>query len=364
MIFQAAPRTPFDKPILRVARPEPPDVWTLRRVCDELLEDDCVGCKPTTIEGYMRDVDYFEQWAALTPDGQRLGQPLTIDAIDSRAVKSFIRWIIEDRELSASTAVKAKNTIARLVRLAGDNGHEVKTIHARGPRVRSREKYYIDDLQVTQLWTTAGAMQWPRLGPPPSVFWRAAIVLYLTYGMRVQDLIAYQPDKRPITWGAISLDPRSPNPEGRSENALGWLTYTAAKTGRRYYLPLTKYTRAAVDRLWKAASGSGGDWHARPKDRPLLPCPTGHGLGRNWRLLQRLAHVSRPDGAPYWLEDFRKTCATYLYQVEPELAYLVCGWSTAASRVAHGHYINGEPALVQLMHSVPWPRCFDDWLDP
>jgi integrase len=183
----------------------------------------------------------------------------------------------------------------------------------------------------------------------------------VAYLRMVGDMINNDCHKQPITWGDITLTTRTPNPEGRMDWELGWLHYTASKTGREYYLPLTRHARAAVDRLRKHAIDSIGS-DELPSDRPILPCPTGHGLTNAWKLLQATARVAKPTSQPYQLEDFRKTCATYLSEHHAELPYHVCGWSLEGSRVAHRHYINSQRTLVEHLPTAPRPGCFDDWL--
>ncbi len=101
-----------------------------------------------------------------------------------------------------------------------------------------RGKIYLDELQIACLWSAAEGMSWPakesrlrtgstfnRTGLPPSTFWRATLILLRTYGMRVQDLVAYERDKIPITWADICFDPRTPNPHAaRSGRSVGCIT--------------------------------------------------------------------------------------------------------------------------------------------
>ncbi len=370
-----------DRPLLRIHQPIDldRDRLTLRAAYEEFLVPEIAGTATSTRSDYARFVEYWEQFEKLAHSAQaaqtqpdldpRTTHPWFISDITSRVVSAFTHWLINDQRLSLSTADKACKAVKRIVSLAGQEGIPVNHIRTKPLRPKPAAKHYLDELQIACLWSACNDTHWPSQnrrrtfdgsGMPPSTFWRSVLIMLRTYGMRVQDLVSYTSDKRPITWGDVSLNPRTPNPEGRLDWELGWLHYTASKTGREYYLPLTRYTRAVIDRLRHHAIASVG--HELPVDRPILPCPTGHGLTNAWKLLQATARIAKPNGNPYQLEDFRKTCATYMSEHHAELAYHVCGWSLEGSRVAHRHYINSERTLVEHLPTAPMPRCFDDWL--
>lgn len=375
-----------DRPLLRLHAPatEAPARITLRYAYDEYLVPELLGVEDSTRSDYERYIltyweDFerhaqtsaqFAQPAQAQPElNPRMGHPWVLAEISSRVVSAFAQYL-KSQELGPSTINKAVNAVKRVIDLAGQEGHQVNAIKVRPLPVKAAQKHYLDDLQIQQLWSAANGAQWPSQigqrrargsGMPPSTFWRAVLILLRTYGMRVQDLVAYESKKEPILWSDITFSARTPNPEGKCDWELGWLHYTASKTGLEYYLPLTRHARAAIDRLAHYARlACGGEL---PADRPILPCPTGHGLNNTWKLLQATAHVCKPTGGLYQLEDFRKTCATYLDEHSPELAYHVCGWSQVGSKVAHKHYINAERKLVASLPSAPMPGCFDEWLE-
>lgn len=379
MISQPSP----DRPLLRLHAPESrPDRVTLQWAFEEYLVPELTQVRDSTRADYYRFLGYWADFeAASMPSTQssqpaqtqpkqdpRISHPWVLAEITSRVVSAFSQWMTV-QELGPSTINKAVNAVKRVIELAGQEGHQVNAIRVKPLRAPAAKKHYLDDLQIQQLWTAAGGALWPSpvgrrrtpgSGMPPSTFWRAVLILLRTYGMRVQDLVAYESRKQPILWADITLSQRTPNPEGKCDWELGWLYYKASKTDREYYLPLTRHARAAIDRLaMHARAACGGEL---PADRPILPCPTGHGLNDTWKLLQAAARVSKPGGELYQLEDFRKTCATYLDEHCPELAYHVCGWSAVGSKVAHKHYINAERKLVASLPTAPMPGCFDDWM--
>lgn len=385
--MSAASQPSSDRPLLRLFTP--PEIsasqLTIRFAYEEyLIPDLAPDVKDSTKSDYARWIgqwEEYEQWVAQStqiaqPTEQsslnpRMAYPWVLTDISSRLVSGFSQWLLDSRSLSKSTAGKAQNLIKRVIELAAQEGHKVNPIKVKTMKPAPAAKHYIDDLQMACLWLECDAQSWPPQkqrrtfagsGMSPATFWRCVLIMLRCYGMRVQDLVSYQKHKEPILWRDITLTPRSPNPEGRVESPLGWLHYVASKTGREYYLPLTPITRVAIDRLRAAAIAAIGP--EIPPERPILPCPAGHGLTDGWKLLQARARVSKPSGEHYDLEDFRKTCATYLDEYCDELAYHVCGWSTPGSKVAHKHYINSERKLVAKLPDAPIPNCFRDWLPP
>ncbi|MFO0943560.1 MAG: hypothetical protein U0930_22725 [Pirellulales bacterium] len=385
-----------DRPLLRLHQPPSIDFnrMTIRTAYEEYLVDEIRDCKPTTQADYAKYVEYWEQFEqqviAANREPSQSSQPTQVQPesdprmldpcvicvlsdINSKLVAAFISYLQSELKLSASVTNKAKNCIKRIIELAGQEGCVVNPIRTKAISTKAAPKHYIDDLQLAALWAACNGQTWPIREPrrsfggsgmPPMTFWRCVLILLRTYGMRVQDLVSYSKSKEPVKWRDITLTARTPNPDGRLSWELGWLHYTASKTGREYYLPLTRHTRNAIDRLRAcaiAATGSEDLIH----DRPILPCPTGHGLTNHWKALQAAARVSKPNGEHYDLEDFRKTCATYLSEHREDLPYHVCGWSLeGGSRVAHRHYINGERILVEHLPTAPMPGCFDEWLEP
>ncbi|MCA9134927.1 MAG: hypothetical protein KDA45_17280, partial [Planctomycetales bacterium] len=268
----------------------------------------------------------------------------------------------------------------KVLSLAADEGIEVQRVRPpRHMRTTTRPRYYFDDAAVEQLWRAAGSLAWPpaRVAKPrkgtvfvgsgvdPADFWRSLFILLRNYGMRVQDLVAYAARKRPLMWGDVHFDARSPNPESLETWPLGWLYYRAAKTadssGKEYYLPMTVSARAAIDRLRAGAQQLHGQ--RIPSDAPVFCCPKSHGLTAGFKALQKLAGVATRSGEPYELEDFRKTVATYSATVDGDLPHALCGWGPGGG-VKTRHYQQPEPLLVRKLHQVPLPSCFAEWTNP
>ena len=370
---------------------------TLREAFDEYVAPET---SKTTTSGAQSDnerfLGYWEEYQGILERGDtrtentRTERPYAsgppIKEIRSRDVAAFRDWIVAPvlsggRGLANSTSSKAVKLLKRILRLAAED-YDVRSINTKTLTTKAAAKHFLRADEIEALWSVADRQRWPAQhangrfvgsGLPPGDYWRAILILASAYGMRVQDLARYSKRPKPphytqrrydpICWRDVFFDVRSPHPEGRSENALGWLTYCASKTGREYCLPMTRPVRAAIDRLAAAACDSLNCSSADlPGERPILPTPLAtRGMSEAWRLLQAAAGVSNPDGEPYDLKSFRKLTASTLQAVHADLPYIVCGWSTARSDVAAKHYLSSEETLVKFLPQVNYPACFDQW---
>ncbi len=230
-----------DRPLLRIHQPIDldRDRLTLRAAYEEFLVPEIAGAATSTRSDYARFVEYWNGSRCLRIP-LRLPKPTGFRPTDYRSVVHkrhhlarrfcFTHWLINDQRLSLSTADKACKAVKRIVSLAGQEGISVNHIRTKPLRPKPAAKHYLDELQIACLWSACNDTHWPSQnrrrtfdgsGMPPSTFWRSVLIMLRTYGMRVQDLVSYSSDKRPITWGDVSLNPRTPNPEGRLDWELG-----------------------------------------------------------------------------------------------------------------------------------------------
>lgn len=420
--MSAASHLPSDRPLMRLFDPGiDAETMTVARAHELFRMPILLNRSKSHRLSGVAALERWEEFERRIRDlGQRIHYPLPIKDITSSYMRAFQEWLQATTTLGPAMINKTVMEIMSTIALAGDDGHEVRTVRCKRLPEPTGAKIYFDDLQMSQLWIASGEMDWPAkqvdkpragasfcgTGLEPSTFWRCAMILLRTYGMRVQDLAAYESDKTPVTWREICLTAKTPNPHGRAEWPLGWFTYRSGKMesrgGRQYYLPLTQYTRAAIDRLYAAAltraQSLGLD--AVPGDWAVMPCPRGGALSRQWQLLCEKANVFRPieaigieemgdkwlakttvsskkcssrEEAEQWLaderyyvmEDFRSTVATFLSAIEESLPNKVCGWTDGNKiNTARKNYINDEPVLLKYLPSAPMPKCFDDWLEP
>jgi hypothetical protein len=412
---------PSDRPLMRLFDPGiDSETLTMSRAHELFRQPQLLNRSKSYRQDCLRALAKWEEFERRIHElGQRITYPLPIKDVTSSYMRAFQEWLLATTTLGPSMINRMVREILTTIALAGDDGHEVRTVRCKRLPEPTGAKIYFDDLQMSQLWAACGEMQWPvklvdkpRVGSSfcgtglePATWWRCVLILLRTYGMRVQDLLAYEPDKTPVTWREISFQSKTPNPHGREEWPLGWFTYRSGKMesrgGRQYYLPMTRYTRVAIDRLHAAALSRAQSLglDAVPGDWLVVPCPRGGAVTRQWCSLCEKANVFRPieavsieelgdkwlakttvsskkcatrEEAEQWLlderyyvmEDFRSTVATFLSAIEESLPNKVCGW-TDGNKINTGrkNYINDEPVLLKYLPSAPMPRCFDDWLD-
>jgi len=419
--MSAASHHPSDRPLMRLFDPGiDAETLTISRAHELLRMPQLLNRSKSYRLDCLRALVKWEEFEGRIRElGQRIVYPLPIKEVTSSFMRAFQEWLLATTCLGPSMINRMVREVLTTIALAGDDGYEVRTVRCKRLPEPTGAKIYFDDLQMSQLWIAAGAMDWPAplvkarvgsdfhgTGLEPSTFWRCVLIILRSYGMRVQDLVAYESGKASVTWREISLGSKTPNPHGREEWSLGWFSYRSGKMesrgGRQYFLPITQHVRAAIDRLHAAAfvraQALGLD--AVPSDWPVIPCPRGGALTRYWQLLCEQAKVFRPieaigieqvadkwvakttvskkehwtrEAAEQWLidetyfvmEDFRSTVATYLSAIEESLPNKVCGWTDGAKvNVGRKNYINDEPVLLKYLPSAPMPRCFDDWLSP
>lgn len=326
------------------------------------------------VERHLRSWETFwVSYKASTPKKQRITYPL-LPGIKREHLEIWRRHLLST-SLANRTVNKYLGTIRTL--LVNAENHTVLKSRPRLERLPERKKFndrklYFRDQQFDALMLSAASLRWPSpttIGMPTGTWWQCALVLYRSYGFRVQELLAYERGKQPLTWENICLDAETPNPMSEETNEFGWLFYTPPKTKRfkaePIYLPLTRYTRAAIDRLAAVPHG--------PTDQLFRMPRAQQSFFRAWYELLDLAKVKpKIPGVQFCPYHFRKTCATHLSRHKNGLATAVCRWGSSRdhdgegsreAQVAMDHYICDDMLLREL-HTAPWPSSFEQILNP
>jgi hypothetical protein len=279
----------------------------------------------------------------------------------------LVQWrrdLLGGGKFNARTINKHLGTIRSIMVAADKNGlMKFRPKLEQLPSISTDEvrKIYLKDEQIDRLMESADSLTWPPreiTGLEPAQWWRCALVLYRTYGFRTQELLAYEAGKKSLTWWNIALGVESPNPASDLQNEHGWLFYVPPKTQRKkptpIYLPLTCFTRAAIDIL---KTGKDVDvFHA------LFPMPRSQErFMAEWNRWFDVAGVKpKVPGARFKPYCLRKTCATHLSQHYRGLATAVCRWGSDGNeaKVATDHYISDDLLLQQLL-TAPMPKSFE-----
>lgn len=225
-------------------------------------------------------------------------------------------------------------------------------------------KYYLRGDQMAALYRACDYAVWPVVNAPD--LWRTLVVMFLLYGFRTQELVSFGPRHKALTWGQISWDVETPNPEGQAMCDHGWFCYTPQKQlGEKpqpLYLPLTDVAAAHLRAI-------------RPRDvAPLMPVFSFPRCNKKfypqWNALVQLAKL-KPKGAAdakYLPKHLRKSCATMLNNHRLGLGELVMGHADrelqgpitlgGGSDVHAIHYNNPEQAIVDGLTSLSLPEEF------
>jgi hypothetical protein len=322
---------------------------------------------------------WYEFW-----NEQRIIYPLLVTKVKRENLEEWRRHLStatkynRGKPLAARTVNKHLASLRQI--LVAAEKHEIIGTRPRVEQLRHRKaaaKHYMTDEQIDRLWVAADKLNWPSTNQLPARdWWRAALILWRTYGFRTQELIAYEASAAEfcLCWSAVSLDEETPNPEGTAKNKWGWMVYVPRKQSwakpEPLYLPLTKHTRAVIDRLGNLERSAypllaSQAEQAAKLTGPLLPCPRAASrFYAMWSAWLSIADVRpKTDGATYDPKSLRKTCATMLDRHAKSLAEAVVGWGErTGSSVAQTHYIADELWLVDQLTTAPMPSSFDAWL--
>jgi hypothetical protein len=230
--------------------------------------------------------------------------------------------------------------------------------------VKAAAKLYFTQEQVAQLYLAADAADWPKIGRlTAGDFWRVCFVLFFNYGFRTQELVAWEPDHRPLRVGNFFFEPPTPHPDGHAENQWGWLAYTPQKQQRfkprPLVLPLNEVAHAHVQLVLRSRRLTA--------DEPLLPIPKcGRSFYAAWSQIVRAARIKpKPalDGTPraFALRHFRKTATTWLNVHRPGIAPHILGHAAredGGSDVSERHYDNHELRILDALLTAPQPPAF------
>lgn len=282
-----------------------------------------------------------------------------VKKIERHHMEDWRRKLV-DSGLSPRTANKHLATVRRILIIASNNNiirHRPKLESL--PEPKGTQKLYLRNEQIDALFDAASGLRWPPGTVAAADWWRCALIMYRTYGFRTQELLAYESSKRPLTWQAIHYNPESPDENSNEMCDFGWLSYVPPKTKKKkpdpITVPLTKYTRAALDIMAQAKTS---------EDSQLFPSPRHQErFFETWYGWLKAANVTpKNPELVFQPRHLRKTAATYMNQHRPGLATAVCRWGKSVEAdVAQDHYIAND-LLLRELHNVEVPKSFEAFL--
>jgi integrase len=293
------------------------------------------------------------------------------------------------RPVSARSANKTLGAIEQVVNAAAET-EDLSAVRVRKidalPQV---DRLVLPDDALARIFAACDGATWParaadgRPTAPAPIVWRFIVVMLANYGMRTQDLVAYESHLHPLVWSNVSDSPESPHHDGQMRSDGGWLVYVPDKTARAKPDPLVLPINAAA-RHWLDALAEATPT-GRDPDRPIVPVTyCARDFYGQWRALVSAAGVKpKPrldvtSGRPrltdrqYKLKHLRCTAATRIENHGATLGYpgvgqLVTGHApdrspgsrnAERSDVFGKHYYSPERALIETLTSIPQPAGF------
>lgn len=284
------------------------------------------------------------------------------------------------RRVTPRSLTKSLQALEQIVQMAIEDRtlDQIGIIRIRKCEVpRQIGKLVIGDDHLAAIMSACDSATWPHMTTDrrpidAPEFWRCAIALYATFGMRTQDLCRYDNRKRPIRWGCVSPPGPSPAEDGIAESDYGWITWVPNKTRSRkafpMTLPLSPAARYWIDR-WQDAVGSPAP------DDPMFEMPmTKDSFYAQWsRICKSAAAKPKPkimfddQGNPtstdrdYLIKHLRSTAGTRANDHGCEIDYPDIGrWITGhvSNDVFERHYRSKEKAIMAVIETLPMPPGF------
>ena len=324
----------------------------------------------STVRGISREVSRWNAWWRTVTS-----EPLPVAKIRRKHLELFRTWLAENGA-SIPKQNGAVRAVSQVLRTAVR--HEILThavsleaLHHRGVS----PKVYPSNEELDRVWRACDKMRWPRrdsklrpLPYSPATAWRAALIIYRTYGLRTQELVQLEADFRSLTWANIHAPGLTPNPEGRMECDRGWLKYTPQKQERvkpePLVLPLTRHVAAAL-RLVRNET-------AKPTAAVLDWSLSSESFYGSWHRLFEIAEVKPREISGvdrYLIKHLRKAATTEINKHRPGMGEHIVGHSSdrsadaKVSGISSKHYDNAEEAICECLATLPMPQSFDEILE-
>lgn len=185
---------------------------------------------------------------------------------------------------------------------------------------------HLSDAELGALHAAAKIATWPRTGIPARYWWEAFIVVAVTYGPRIGDLIG-------LTWPNIETD-----------DAGDWITWRAQKTGKPHRWPVNPATAEALERLDRYRDRFTYD----PEDRIFRAPSNPAKLYSTFRAIAAAAGITRPEALSF--HALRATAARRYDQHARGLGAVILGHA-APRNVTDKHYL-GAAALAEAYAAI------------
>jgi hypothetical protein len=322
-----------------------------------------------TIQSYQRALRAWAAWEIYRRSTAKMGKsgywttyPVAkaADAITRDDVRGFQAWL--SQRSSGRSTNKVVAAIESILRQIDRPPAKVQPL----PQRNSSPKLYLSFAEPNEwkkLYAACSAADWPTrarssgesLCAPAQ--WRAAVVLFLLYGFRTEELIGHTSAGAlaALRWRNISFGSESPSPESRAQNEFGWLWYVPAKQSWSKPTPIVlPLHRSARDHLRSI----------KPRraltESPVFDWPyCSREFYRCWRAIVARAGIREKrdlqTGSTLSLlpKHLRKSCVTFHNFHRPGVAGMITGHGKRD--IVADHYDNPELTLIDHFKTLPVP---------
>jgi integrase len=287
---------------------------------------------------------------------------VSLEKLDRPTIRKFLSWV-HNRAVAdgganpGRTANKACTHLRAVVSWAWEN--DFIEVPPRFPKhFPSREvagRHYLTKSEINALYFATHQMRRPRgwkNSIPVGRYWRAALVVFLNYGLDSGTVWGTTAFHKPILWRHVCWSQIAPNREIKQRSRWGWISYRRIKTGKSFCRPMNRVVHTHLKSIYVDVPspdspvflGSG----SRPNVRFRELCDLA-GIGPK-------TDVETAEEKPWVLKDLRKTCATYYDEHMPESSIEILGHSVGG--VTYRNYAHRAPLAFKAIMSLPQPSAF------
>lgn len=344
---------------------------TVREAWERLVEREhrARGLAESTLRDQRTHLRRWEEWWV----NLRLSQP-KVRAVGRQELKDWRIWLQQQlsgvdptkadlrREERAKIEGVARNTnkhlatVQQVLSAAYQDGlvpmaHKLRPLECEsvGPKV----KLSFDE--ASALYRCCEIARWP-LGRKSVLGWRTFFLFECVYGLRTQELFAYESDHEPLRWSNLLFAGPCPDNDGQDVCASGWLRYVPQKQRAKKRAPVILPLAADARRHLEAMRGTAED------KEPVFAWPRAwKSFSTQWDAIRTAAAeaVKSPRLKTLQIKQLRKTAHSWHKEHGGrEIADMVTGH--APRGVSAAHYDVPYGTLISHFAGMGWPVAFAD----
>lgn len=200
----------------------------------------CGNPAQRTREDYSTTLRKWERW----------GECVSLGELGRTEIREFLDWVYTDAASRdgrnpGRTANKVRSHLRAVMSWAWEQ--DLVNSLPRFPKVKPQRdvagRHYLTRAEINAMYFATHEMKNPRGWCelfPVGRYWRAALVIFVNYGLDTGTVWKTAPFHEPILWRHVSWKSRSPDRELKETSRWGWLFYRRVKTGKAFYRPMNR----------------------------------------------------------------------------------------------------------------------------